>query len=192
MEPPILGLVRDTVEIACADEPSSLRRVMADRITPVGLDVPDKRALSGDAVPVAAARPGSVGNLAARLHRIPVEQSPLKRQRAPRDEERHAAEAIGVTQSVLRVRPELVSVTGPGATRRGADRQAGKLSRYCAVRRPAEAQIPAQRLGVATDGVTPQTTSLFDVEVAISWQTHAHQRAVVLRTLRIDTTGGSG
>ena len=48
MEPPILGLAGDTVEIACADEFSSLRRVMPDRITSVGLDVPE-RALSGHA-----------------------------------------------------------------------------------------------------------------------------------------------
>ena len=53
-------------------------------------------------------------------------------------------------------------------------------------------QPVAQRPGVATDGVTPQTTSLFDVEVAISWQAHGHQRAVVLRTLRLGTTGASG
>jgi general secretion pathway protein I len=53
-------------------------------------------------------------------------------------------------------------------------------------------QPVAQRPGVAADGITPQTTSLFDVEVAISWQAQAHQRAVVLRTLRIGTTGASG
>ncbi len=53
-------------------------------------------------------------------------------------------------------------------------------------------QPVAQRPSVAPDGVTSQTTSLFDVEVAISWQAHAHQRAVVLRTLRLGTTGASG
>jgi general secretion pathway protein I len=53
-------------------------------------------------------------------------------------------------------------------------------------------QPVAQRPGVAADGVTPQTTSLFDVEVSVSWQSQAHQRAVVLRTLRIGTTGASG
>ena len=50
-------------------------------------------------------------------------------------------------------------------------------------------QPVAQRQGVAADGVTPQTTSLFDVEVAVSWQDRGHQRAVVLRTLRLG--GGS-
>ena len=50
----------------------------------------------------------------------------------------------------------------------------------------------AQRPSVAADGVTQQTTTLFDVEVAISWQAHGHQRAVVLRTRRIGTAGASG
>ena len=50
----------------------------------------------------------------------------------------------------------------------------------------------SQRQGVAADGVTPQTTTLFDLEVAISWQTHGHQREVVLRTLRLGTAGISG
>ncbi len=53
-------------------------------------------------------------------------------------------------------------------------------------------QPVSQRQGVAADGVTPQTTSLFDVEVAISWQTHGHQRKVVLRTLRLGAAGASG
>jgi general secretion pathway protein I len=53
-------------------------------------------------------------------------------------------------------------------------------------------QPVAQRQGVAADGVTPQTTSLFDVEVSISWQDRGHQRAVVLRTLRLGSGGASG
>ena len=53
-------------------------------------------------------------------------------------------------------------------------------------------QPVSQRQGVGADGVTPQTTSLFDVEVAISWQTHGHQREVVLRTLRLGTASASG
>jgi len=53
-------------------------------------------------------------------------------------------------------------------------------------------QAVTQRPGVAADGVTPETTSLFDVEVAISWQAHGHRRAVVLRTLRLGTAGASG
>ena len=43
----------------------------------------------------------------------------------------------------------------------------------------------AQRQGVGPDGVTPQNTTLFSVAVAISWQSHGHERAVVLRTLRL-------
>ena len=50
----------------------------------------------------------------------------------------------------------------------------------------------AQRQGLAADGVTPQTTTLFDVEIAISWQAHGHRRAVVLRTRRLGTAGASG
>jgi general secretion pathway protein I len=53
-------------------------------------------------------------------------------------------------------------------------------------------QTVTQRPVVAADGVTSQTTSLFDVEVAISWQAHGHQRAVVLRTLRLGTASTSG
>jgi general secretion pathway protein I len=50
----------------------------------------------------------------------------------------------------------------------------------------------ARRQGVAADGITPQDTTLFSVEVAISWQSRGHQRAVVLRTLRLGTTAGNG
>jgi general secretion pathway protein I len=49
-----------------------------------------------------------------------------------------------------------------------------------------------QRQGVAADGITMQTTTLFDVEVAISWQARGHERAVVLHTLRLGTAGASG
>ena len=49
-----------------------------------------------------------------------------------------------------------------------------------------------QRPGVAADGVTPQNTTLFSVEVAISWQSRGHERAVVLRTLRLGTGVGNG
>jgi general secretion pathway protein I len=50
----------------------------------------------------------------------------------------------------------------------------------------------AQRQGLAADGITPQNTTLFSVEVVISWEASGHQRAVVLRTLRLGTgaTGG--
>jgi general secretion pathway protein I len=53
-------------------------------------------------------------------------------------------------------------------------------------------QPVAQRQGAAADGVTQQTTTLFDVQVAISWQARGHQREVVLRTLRLAASGGSG
>ncbi len=43
----------------------------------------------------------------------------------------------------------------------------------------------SERRGVAADGITPQNTTLFSVEVAISWQARGHQRAVILRTLRL-------
>jgi general secretion pathway protein I len=46
----------------------------------------------------------------------------------------------------------------------------------------------AQRQGVVADGITPQNTTLFSVEVVISWQQSGHERAVVLRTMRL----GSG
>src|ERR1700731_1964815 len=42
------------------------------------------------------------------------------------------------------------------------------------------------RLG--QDGISPATTTLFNVEVAISWPAHAGERSVVLRTSRL----GSG
>lgn len=50
----------------------------------------------------------------------------------------------------------------------------------------------SQRRGVAADGVTPQNTTLFSVEVAISWESRGHQRAVVLRTLRLGTGAANG
>jgi general secretion pathway protein I len=50
----------------------------------------------------------------------------------------------------------------------------------------------AQRHGVAADGITPQDTTLFSVEIAISWRSHGHERAVVLRTLRLGTGAASG
>jgi general secretion pathway protein I len=53
-------------------------------------------------------------------------------------------------------------------------------------------QPMSQRQGVAADGVTPQTTTLFDVEIAISWQSRGRQRAVVLRTLRLGASGAGG
>jgi general secretion pathway protein I len=49
-----------------------------------------------------------------------------------------------------------------------------------------------QRQGVAADGVTPQNTTLFSVEVVISWEAGGHQRAVVLRTLRLGNGAASG
>jgi general secretion pathway protein I len=49
-----------------------------------------------------------------------------------------------------------------------------------------------QRQGVAADGTTEQTTTLFSIEVAISWQSRGHARAVVLRTLRLGTGAASG
>jgi general secretion pathway protein I len=53
-------------------------------------------------------------------------------------------------------------------------------------------QPVTQRQGMAADGVTLQATTLFDVQVAISWQARGHVREVVLRTLRLGTTGASG
>lgn len=55
-----------------------------------------------------------------------------------------------------------------------------------------QVQPVAQRQAAAPDGVTQQDTTLFAVEVAISWQTSGHQRAVVLRTLRIGAGGTGG
>lgn len=49
-----------------------------------------------------------------------------------------------------------------------------------------------QRQGVAADGVTAQATTLYAVEVAVSWRDRGHERAVVLKTLRLGTAGGSG
>ncbi|MGH7044777.1 MAG: PulJ/GspJ family protein [Stellaceae bacterium] len=50
-------------------------------------------------------------------------------------------------------------------------------------------QPVSQRPGLAADGVTAQNTILYDVEVAITWRQQGHQRAVVLRTLRLGTSG---
>jgi prepilin-type N-terminal cleavage/methylation domain-containing protein len=48
------------------------------------------------------------------------------------------------------------------------------------------------RQSLAPDGVTPVNTTLFNVEVAISWPGRAGERAVVLRTLRLGTAGSGG
>ncbi len=53
-------------------------------------------------------------------------------------------------------------------------------------------QPVAQRQGVALDGVTPQITALYSVEVAESWRSNGHERAIVLRTLRLGTGAASG
>jgi general secretion pathway protein I len=50
----------------------------------------------------------------------------------------------------------------------------------------------AQRQGLAADGITPQYTTLFSVEVVISWEEGRHPRAVVLRTLRLGTGAANG
>jgi general secretion pathway protein I len=55
-----------------------------------------------------------------------------------------------------------------------------------------QVQPAAQRQTVAADGVTPQNTTLYSVQVAVSWQSRGHQRAVVLRTLRLGTEGTGG
>jgi general secretion pathway protein I len=47
------------------------------------------------------------------------------------------------------------------------------------------------RQSLAQDGVSPTTTTLFNVEVAISWPGHEGGRSVVLRTLRLGTGGTS-
>ena len=47
------------------------------------------------------------------------------------------------------------------------------------------------RQSLASDGVTPVNTTLFNVEVAISWPGRAGEREVVLKTLRL-VTAGSG
>jgi general secretion pathway protein I len=48
-----------------------------------------------------------------------------------------------------------------------------------------------QRQGLAADQFTVQTTTLFAVQVAISWRDRGHERAVVLRTLRLGTAAAS-
>lgn len=49
----------------------------------------------------------------------------------------------------------------------------------------------AERQATSADGVTPQITTLFAVEVAISWEARGHRRAVALRTLRLGSGSGS-
>jgi general secretion pathway protein I len=46
------------------------------------------------------------------------------------------------------------------------------------------------RPSLAPDGTTPITTTLFNVEVAISWPGRAGERSVVLRTLRLARSEG--
>lgn len=48
------------------------------------------------------------------------------------------------------------------------------------------------RQSPAPDGVSSVTTTLFNVEVAISWPGHTGDRAVVLRTLRLGSPRGTG
>jgi general secretion pathway protein I len=50
----------------------------------------------------------------------------------------------------------------------------------------------AQRQAVAADGVTAQNTTLYAVRVSVSWQARGHERAIVLRTLRLGTAGAGG
>jgi len=48
------------------------------------------------------------------------------------------------------------------------------------------------RQSLAPNGVSPITTTLFNVEVAISWPGRAGERSVTLRTLRLGTAGNGG
>ena len=48
------------------------------------------------------------------------------------------------------------------------------------------------RQSLAPDGVSARTTTLFNVEVVISWPGSAGERSVTLRTLRLGTAGNSG
>jgi general secretion pathway protein I len=50
----------------------------------------------------------------------------------------------------------------------------------------------ATRPSLAPDGITPIATTLFNVEVVISWAGRAGDRAVVLRTLRLAGSEGNG
>jgi general secretion pathway protein I len=50
----------------------------------------------------------------------------------------------------------------------------------------------AARQSLAPDGISSATTTLFNVEVAISWPGRAGERSVVLRTLRLGTVGSGG
>ncbi|MBO0736920.1 MAG: prepilin-type N-terminal cleavage/methylation domain-containing protein [Alphaproteobacteria bacterium] len=50
----------------------------------------------------------------------------------------------------------------------------------------------AARPSLAPDGVTPIATTLFSVEVAISWPGPAGERSVVLRTLRMGDVASGG
>jgi prepilin-type N-terminal cleavage/methylation domain-containing protein len=47
------------------------------------------------------------------------------------------------------------------------------------------------RQSLGQDGISPATTTLFNVEVAISWPAPTGERSVMLRTSRLGT-GGSG
>ena len=42
------------------------------------------------------------------------------------------------------------------------------------------------------DGVSTMSTTLYAVEVEISWRDAGHQRSVVLKTLRLGTAAGNG
>jgi general secretion pathway protein I len=48
------------------------------------------------------------------------------------------------------------------------------------------------RQALGPDGVTPAASTLFDVEVAISWPARAGERSVALRTLRLGGGGNGG
>src|SRR6516165_9500890 len=48
------------------------------------------------------------------------------------------------------------------------------------------------RQSLEQDGISAASITLFNVEVAISWPSHAGERSVVLRTFRLGTTGSGG
>ena len=48
------------------------------------------------------------------------------------------------------------------------------------------------RQSLAQDGISSATTTLFNVEVAISWPGRAGERSVVLRTRRLGSAGAGG
>jgi general secretion pathway protein I len=96
--------------------------------------------------------------------------------------------ATRAEEAVERAQSHLAAIGRDAALTAGefTDEDGGGYRWRLSVRPVATRQLPGP------DGVSAMRTTLFAVEVEISWRDAGHQRSVVLKTLRLGTAAASG